>query len=111
MTEIKYLTGYPEKSLGKIFKNIDAELLTNLNREAYNALYPDLLKEFPLLDINHFWRHMFAQHYLRLTGWNYGVVANMGGWDTKSLEESYGKPPIEEVRRWGVIFISQLTRY
>jgi len=48
---------------------------------------------------------MFAQHMLRKTGWNYGVVAALGGWDVKSLEESYGKPPIAMLREWGRRFV------
>lgn len=109
LEEIKLLTGYPDNVSGNIFE-VKAIEVSAMNREAYNEVYPQLLERYPTLDINHFWRHIFAQHYLRVTGWNYGVVANMGGWDTKSLEESYGKPPIEEVRKWGVKIIPELTR-
>jgi hypothetical protein len=45
---------------------------------------------------------------LRMTEWNYGIVASLGGWTVKALEESYGKPPRAIVREWGLSKIPEL---
>jgi len=46
----------------------------------------------------HIWRHTFAMHYLRKTGWNYDLVAELGGWDdTKTLKDCYGKPDFKDI--------------
>lgn len=57
---------------------------------------------------NHFWRHMFYQHMLRLTDWNYGACAELGGSTVKSLEESYGKPPRVIVKKWGLKYMPMI---
>jgi len=46
----------------------------------------------------HIWRHTFAMLYLRKTGWNYELVARLGGWDdTKTLRDCYGRPELEDL--------------
>lgn len=46
----------------------------------------------------HALRHIFAQFYLKASGWNYGEVAKKGHWKTiQELKDSYGKPPEDEV--------------
>ena len=83
--------------------------MSEINKKMLHKYYPELYEIFPDYDdSNHFWRHMFAQHMLRKTGWNYGIVAALGGWDTKSLEESYGKPPQAIVQEWGKELILDL---
>ncbi|MCK5640889.1 MAG: tyrosine-type recombinase/integrase, partial [Gammaproteobacteria bacterium] len=108
LEDIKALTDYPDNKSGPIFTYEDQEM-SDKNREALEKFYPQLWEQYPDYDDhNHFWRHMFAQHLLRKTGWNYGVVAALGGWDIKSLEESYGRPPVELMRKWGVELIADL---
>ena len=39
----------------------------------------------------HIWRHTFAQEGLRATGYNYELVASLGGWvNTRILKDHYG---------------------
>ena len=74
---------------GRLF-NIKATELNALLREAYKAVIPELSKNIPMPF--HFWRHMFAQHMLRASGWNTQLVASLRGWTTEALEKYYRKP-------------------
>jgi integrase len=89
-----------DRKVGRIFEGLDQDDLSALNREAITKFAPETIERYPDLSPNHFWRHMFAQHMLRQTDWNYGVVASLGGWTPQALEESYGKPPAETVKEW-----------
>jgi hypothetical protein len=89
-----------DRRVGKIFQGIDSTVLGDLNKKAITKFAPETIERYPDLSPNHFWRHMFAQHMLRATDWNYGVVASLGGWTPQALEESYGKPPGETVKEW-----------
>lgn len=73
---------------GQLFR-IDAEELGAILRACYAAIIPEMNKEIPMPF--HFWRHQFAQHGLRATGWNYGLIARLGGWTVETLERNYGK--------------------
>lgn len=84
---------------GKVF-SVKADVMAELTRQAIRQFAPEILERYPDLMPNHFWRHMFAQHMLRLYDWNYGKVASLGGWTPQALEESYGKPPDEVVKGW-----------
>lgn len=95
-----------DRRKGPIFEGISKVEMSQLNREALKFFVPEVEKDVRM--INHFWRHMFAQHMLRATNWKYGVVANLGGWTVKALEESYGKPPLATVREWGLEYIPQI---
>jgi len=97
MPEIQTIIG--ERKSGTIF-NIQADKLAELTRQALKKFAPEILEKYPELMPNHFWRHMFAQHMLRLFDWNYAKVAALGGWTPQALEESYGKPPEETVKSW-----------
>jgi len=97
-----------DRKTGKIFANIDNNELSTLNREALKRFVPDLEKKIGMP--NHFWRHMFFQHMLRTTDWNYAVCAALGGSTVASLEESYGKPPKAIVKKWGLKFMPTLER-
>jgi integrase len=88
-----------ERKVGKIF-SIDSPTMGALNRQLIETYSPETLERYPNLMPNHFWRHMFAQHMLTATNWNYAVVANLGGWTIKALEESYGKPPLATIKDW-----------
>jgi len=91
---------------GKIFQNLDDTSLSALNREALKLFVPHLEPKIRMP--NHFWRHMFFQHMLRLTDWNYVVVAELGGSTPASVQESYGKPPEAIVRKWGLKYMPTL---
>ena len=105
------LTNYPEKSYGLLFEDITDNDCSKVNKDAICTVFPELFKKFPnFSDWNHFWRHMFGQHFLRVTGWNFGIVAMIGGWDVKSLEESYGKADIAEILKWSARIVPQLER-
>jgi integrase len=101
LADLKAIIG--NRTKGKVF-SIKPDYLARLNRIAIQRFAPEILEQYPDLDPNHFWRHMFAQHMLRKTNWNYAVVASLGGWTVSALEESYGKPPEELVREWAEQF-------
>lgn len=73
---------------GKLFP-IEERELNSLLREAYKMVIPEL--EPQITRPFHFWRHMFAQHALRKSGWNTAIVASLGGWTSDALERYYGK--------------------
>jgi len=100
LKDLKTIIG--DRTEGAIFTKTNDEM-GDLNREALRLFAPELEPHIRMT--NHFWRHMFAQHMLRLTEWNYGVVAELGGWTVKALEESYGKPPQAVVQSWGLKFM------
>lgn len=76
------------RTQGKLF-DVDERTLNTTLREVFKEVIPEIEKE--LHQPFHFWRHMFAQHMLRATGWKTSKVAKMGGWGTEALERYYGK--------------------
>jgi len=94
-----------DRKEGKLF-SLPITEMSRLNRAAYTKFIPKLNKKIPMP--NHFWRHMFFQHMLRKTDWNYGACAALGGSTVASLEESYGKPPRAIVRKWGLKYIPEI---
>ena len=85
--------------------------LSKINKEAYRVFLKDNPRalDLALREPNHFWRHMFAQHMLRATKWNYVLVAKLGGWKNReALIESYGMPPSEMMRREGLSTIPEI---
>lgn len=84
-----------------IFK-VNYNDVCRINKEAIKTFAPEILTLYGDIDQNHFWRHMFAQHMLRATNWNYSVVAYLGGWTVQALQESYGMPTVEQLRQWGL---------
>jgi len=76
----------PEKT-AKLFPTITRFIINRINKEG-------LIKaglEYKYFEPNHIWRHTFAQCCLRATGWNYELVAELGGWDgSHQLIKSYG---------------------
>jgi integrase len=98
-----------ENRTEKLFK-IDRLMLAKINRDLIQKYCPYVLEKYGDVMPNHFWRHMFAQINLDRTQWNYSVVAFLGGWDVKSLQESYGKPPEEKLREWGIQHISMVIK-
>lgn len=77
---------------GKLFP-IEVQDLNNILRSAYKEVIPETEKR--IHNPFHFWRHMFAQHMLRATEMNYGLVAKLGGWTVGALEKYYGKMDME----------------
>lgn len=73
---------------GKLF-NIEETELNGLLKACYKAIIPELLEDIPMPF--HFFRHQFAQHGLRATGWNTSLIASLGGWTVGTLERYYGK--------------------
>jgi integrase len=73
---------------GTLF-HIEKQELRNLLKTAYKEIIPELVEEIVMPF--HFWRHQFAQHLLRATDWNYGLVARLGHWTVETLERYYGK--------------------
>jgi len=74
---------------GERLFRIEADELNGLLRACYREVIPELAKEIPMPF--HFWRHQFAQHGLRATAWNYGLIAALGHWTVETLERNYGK--------------------
>jgi len=73
---------------GRLFHITPSEL-NGLLRACYKQVIPELADEIPMPF--HFFRHQFAQHMLRATNWNYGLVARLGHWTVETLERYYGK--------------------
>ena len=88
-----------EEKEGKLF-NIETEKLNVFLRSAYQNILPELNKRIP--QPSHFWRHQFAQHMLRASNWNYGLVASLGGWSLEALRRYYGMPPQAVVKQFGL---------
>ena len=89
ITDDLYEVLKPRLQKGGLLFNIDRKALHGILYSAYKEIIPELADEIPM--VFHFWRHQFAQHLLRETGWNYGLVARLGGWTTQTLEKYYGK--------------------
>jgi len=105
LSEIKSFIG--TRKNGRIFKMTEQEM-AKINNNVIKEFCSWVLEKYGDVMPNHFWRHMFAQHMLRLTNWNYAIVAFLGGWDIKSLQESYGRPPEAQIREWGLKEIPKL---
>lgn len=106
--EICELTGYPERKRGKIFPGLTKVDTGNLNKKALEKFVPWVFEKYPNIFPNHFWRHMFAQHMLRATEWNYSATASLGHWSITALERNYGKPPQEQIKKWGFQHVPSL---
>jgi len=88
-----------ETKEGKLF-NINVSELNSLLRSAYRKIIPELNSRIPFP--SHFWRHQFAQHMLRASDWNYGLVASLGGWSLEALRRYYGMPPQAVIQKFGL---------
>lgn len=83
---------------GKLF-NISAQEVNNILRTAYKEVIPELVEDIVMPF--HFMRHQFAQHMLRATDWNYGLVAKLGHWKVQTLEDYYGAMDTRTAMRTG----------
>jgi integrase len=95
-----------EPKEGRIFKGLETQELNKLLREAYRIVIPEIAERIP--KPFHFWRHMFAQHMLRASNWNYGLVASLGHWSLEALRRYYGLPPKEELRKFGLATLPRI---
>jgi len=86
-----------DRKSGKIFR-IGERRVNVLNREAMRKFCPELEPQVEMP--SHFFRHMFFQHLLRATNWNYAIVASIGQTTEQSLKESYGGIPSGDVLEW-----------
>ena len=89
-----------------LFEGLTKRRWCKVCRRAYQKIIPEINKRIPMPV--HFWRHMFAQHMLRATDWNYGIVAALGGWTEEALKRSYGQPPQAVIAKWGMKYIPQI---
>lgn len=106
LSEIRQIIN--QRKYGKIFSVAHNEM-QRLNFQAIKKFAPELFLVYPdLRKANHFWRHMFFQHMLRATDWNYEVCAELGGSTVASVQESYGRPPEATVQIWGLKYIPTL---
>lgn len=76
------------ESGGKLF-NIEESEINGILKACYQEIIPELAEDIPMPF--HFFRHQFAQHGLRATGWNTSLIARLGGWTVGTLERYYGK--------------------
>ncbi len=77
----------------------------NWLREKLKEIYALAVPTRKIKQLCHIWRHTFAMFYLRKTGWNYDLVALLGGWDdTKTLKDCYGQPDLKDI----LLFIEKM---
>ena len=98
---------YSNRKTGEIFRIREIEL-RDISRKAIEKFAPEILEKYPDLKVIHFWRHMMGQHWLEATHYNYGIVAPIGGWTVKALEESYGQIPEAERRALGAQYLPKV---
>jgi len=91
---------------GKLFR-IEAQPLNNILRMAYKKVIPELEKEI-VMPFHFISRHQFAQHMLRATDWNYGLVANLGDWKVQTLEDYYGAMDLKTAMTTGRKYMEQI---
>jgi len=107
--EIKNAAGKGATGIDELFRITEDELRA-ISRECIKKFAPEIIREHPLVKVVHFWRHIMGQHMLEATNWNYGIVAAMGGWQVKSLEESYGAAGERKLIEFGAKYLPMLMR-
>ena len=74
----------------------DMDRLANQLRDLYRWVNPadlDYFLEHPF----HVLRHTGAQYWLNLCNYNHSLVAEMGGWKSDEVRQSYGRIPADRV--------------
>ena len=94
-----------ERKTGRIF-HADERRINVLNRAAIKKYAPDLEPKVRMP--SHFFRHMCAQHLLRLLDWNYDKASAILQTTAQSLKESYGGMPSGDVQEWEQAVLPQL---
>jgi integrase len=88
---------------GQLF-NIKQSELNGLLKACYKTIIPELTEDIPMPF--QFFRHQFAQHGLRATGWNTSLIAKLGGWTVGVLERYYGKMDEQTAFKEGEKFLA-----
>lgn len=89
-----------ERTTGLIFEGLKIEEIANLNNQAIDKFCPEIRQKYKHVHPNHFWRHMAAQHLLRVTDRNSKAVAALLQCTEQSLNESYGAASAKDVEKW-----------
>lgn len=88
-----------ERTSGLIFSLSDG-IMEKLNNQAIDRFCPEIRVKYKYIHPNHFWRHMCAQHLLRVTDRNSKAVAALMQCSEQSLNESYGAASNVDVEKW-----------
>jgi len=91
---------------GKLFR-IKPQEVNNILRMAYKKVIPELEKQI-IMPFHFITRHQFAQHMLRATDWNYGLVARLGDWKVQTLEDYYGAMDLKTAMTTGRKYMAQI---
>lgn len=95
-----------ERKEGLIFEGLPEDKAAEINRAALKVYCPDLEPKIQMP--NHFWRHMCAQHLLRVTNRNSKAVAALMQCTEESLNESYGAATDSDVEKWENEYLPQM---
>lgn len=88
-----------ERKTGNIF-SITLDEIGKLNNQAIELFTPEIRIKYKHIHPNHFWRHMAAQHLLRVTDRNSKAVAALLQCTEQSLNESYGAATSADIEKW-----------
>ncbi len=90
----------------RAFAGMSLTYIRTTLKAAYRKFLKGRVLELAMTEPMHFWRHMFAQHMLRATNWNYEIVAMLGGWlGTDILKKCYGAPTKEMLMKEGMAYL------
>lgn len=96
-----------DRKEGKIFSLTDTEM-SLFNNQAIDEFCPEIKQKYDHIHPNHFWRHMAAQHLLRITDRNSKAVAALMQCTEQSLNESYGAATSEDIEKWENEYVGKL---
>lgn len=92
---------------GNIFTITDTQA-AEINGKAIDLFCPEIRIKYKNIHPNHFWRHMAAQHLLRVTDRNSKAVAALMQCTEQSLNESYGGATSDDVEKWENEYLGKL---
>ena len=89
------------RGISKIYESDDSKYkFKNEINEKLSQIYKHLGKnaEYFLHHSTHVLRHIGAHYWLSKTNYNYGIISEVGGWNTiDELKKSYGQIPPEKI--------------
>jgi len=89
------------RGISKIYESDDSKYkFQNEINSKLNQIYKHLGKntEYFLQHSTHVLRHIGAHYWLSKTNYNYGIISEVGGWNTiDELKKSYGQIPPEKI--------------
>lgn len=97
-----------DRKTGLIFEGLTVEDCAQWNNSAIERFCPEIRIKYKHIHPNHFWRHMCAQHLLRVTDRNSKAVAALMQCTEQSLNESYGAATSADVEKWENEFLGLL---